>query len=168
MYEQVEKPKENISRAVANSVALKKSNGKQGFGFVDNRGKTCVQRVIGGTNGITDATLVVHRNGAAFPAVHFGYTNGDTVATLRASIIARLGVQSSSFRITDIYGTALNDLTVLFNGGQYLAYLNNEVTSFNHEIPPERIGSDTSTPTHPPSGGWPDTPPGLPIQNQWG
>ncbi|NRD74766.1 hypothetical protein HQQ94_16385 [Shewanella sp. VB17] len=39
MYEQIEKPKENKSRAVANSVAQKKSNGKQGVGFVDNRQK---------------------------------------------------------------------------------------------------------------------------------
>jgi len=37
MYAQVEKPKENKSRAVANSIAQKKNNGKQGFGFVDNR-----------------------------------------------------------------------------------------------------------------------------------
>lgn len=44
MYAQVEKPKENTSpagrqesSAVGNSVAQKKSNGKQGFGFVDNR-----------------------------------------------------------------------------------------------------------------------------------
>jgi hypothetical protein len=37
MYEQVEKPKDNKSRAVANSAAQKKSNAEQGFGFVDNR-----------------------------------------------------------------------------------------------------------------------------------
>jgi len=37
MYAQVEKPKENKGRAVANSVAKKKNNMKQGFGFVDNR-----------------------------------------------------------------------------------------------------------------------------------
>jgi len=37
MYAQVEKPKENKSRAVANSVAQNKNNTKQGFGFVDNR-----------------------------------------------------------------------------------------------------------------------------------
>ena len=37
MFEQVEKPKENKSRAVANSVTQKKSDVKQGFGFVDNR-----------------------------------------------------------------------------------------------------------------------------------
>lgn len=40
MYEQIEKPKDNKSRAVANSVAQKKSNVKQGFGFVDNRAKS--------------------------------------------------------------------------------------------------------------------------------
>lgn len=37
MYAQMEKPKENKSRAIANSVAQKKSSEKQGFGFVDNR-----------------------------------------------------------------------------------------------------------------------------------
>ena len=44
MYAQVENTKENTSsadrqesRAVANSVALKKYAGKQSFGFVDNR-----------------------------------------------------------------------------------------------------------------------------------
>ncbi|MCW5204216.1 hypothetical protein VU11_07125 [Desulfobulbus sp. US2] len=47
MYEQVEKPKENKSRAVANSAAQKKSNGKQVFGFNDNRPDTVIQRKIG-------------------------------------------------------------------------------------------------------------------------
>jgi len=37
MYAQVEKPKENKGRAIANSVGQKKSHVKQGFGFVDNR-----------------------------------------------------------------------------------------------------------------------------------
>ncbi len=37
MYEQIEKPKENKSRAVTNSIAQKKNIVKQGFGFVDNR-----------------------------------------------------------------------------------------------------------------------------------
>ncbi|QDO85491.1 hypothetical protein FM037_22320 [Shewanella psychropiezotolerans] len=37
MYEQVEKPKGNKSKAAANSVAQKKGSVKQGFGFVDNR-----------------------------------------------------------------------------------------------------------------------------------
>ena len=37
MYEQVERPKENKIKAVANSVAQKKSDGKQGVNFMDNR-----------------------------------------------------------------------------------------------------------------------------------
>jgi hypothetical protein len=37
MYEQIEKPKENKSRVAASSVAQKKSNVKQGYGFVDKR-----------------------------------------------------------------------------------------------------------------------------------
>jgi len=46
MYAQVEKSKENKSRSVANSVAQKKSNGKQGFGLVDNRLETITQRKL--------------------------------------------------------------------------------------------------------------------------
>ncbi|MPY23405.1 hypothetical protein [Shewanella sp. YLB-07] len=44
MYEQVEKPKENKNRAVANSGTQKKNKVKQGFGFVDNRPDSVVQR----------------------------------------------------------------------------------------------------------------------------
>ena len=46
MYAQVEKPKENKSSSVANSVTQKKSNGKQGFGFVDKRPETIAQRKL--------------------------------------------------------------------------------------------------------------------------
>ncbi len=46
MYPKVEKPKENKSRAVANSVAQKQSNVKQGFGFVENRPETVTQRKL--------------------------------------------------------------------------------------------------------------------------
>lgn len=46
MYSQVEKQRGNKSRAVANSVAQKKSNGKQGFGFVDNRPDAVAQRKL--------------------------------------------------------------------------------------------------------------------------
>lgn len=46
MYEQVRKPKENNSRVVTNSVTQKKSDVKQGFGFVDNRMETIAQRKI--------------------------------------------------------------------------------------------------------------------------
>lgn len=46
MYAQVDKPKGNKSRAVANSIAQKKSKDKQGFGFVDNRTKFATQRLF--------------------------------------------------------------------------------------------------------------------------
>lgn len=46
MYVQVEKPKENKSRAVANSVAQNKINKKQGFGFVDNRPEVVTQKKL--------------------------------------------------------------------------------------------------------------------------
>lgn len=46
MYAQENKSSENKSRAVANSVARKKSNGKQGFGFVDNRPDAIDQRKL--------------------------------------------------------------------------------------------------------------------------
>lgn len=44
MYAQVEKPKEKKSRAIANSFAQKKSRGKQGYRFVDNRPEVITQR----------------------------------------------------------------------------------------------------------------------------
>ncbi len=44
MYAQVKKPEENKSSAIANSVAQMKSNGKQSFGFMDNRSETVTQR----------------------------------------------------------------------------------------------------------------------------
>ena len=47
MYAHVEKAKENKSRAVANSVGQKKSNIKQGAGFVDNRKETSQLQLIG-------------------------------------------------------------------------------------------------------------------------
>ncbi|MBE0370308.1 hypothetical protein [Pseudoalteromonas aurantia] len=44
MYAQIEKPKGHKGRAVASTVTQKKSNVKQGFGFVDNRPETIIQR----------------------------------------------------------------------------------------------------------------------------
>ncbi len=46
MYTQGETTRENKSRAVANSVVQKKSDGKQGFGFVDNRPEAITQRKL--------------------------------------------------------------------------------------------------------------------------
>ena len=45
MYAQVEKPKENKSRAVANSVVQKKSNVKQGFEFMNKSNKKTIQKM---------------------------------------------------------------------------------------------------------------------------
>jgi hypothetical protein len=45
MPEQLKKPKENKSKAVASSAAQKKSNVKQGFGFMDNRPASIVQKI---------------------------------------------------------------------------------------------------------------------------
>ena len=46
MYAQVEKSKENKSRAVANSVAQKQIGGKSTFQFVDNRPEAIAQRKL--------------------------------------------------------------------------------------------------------------------------
>jgi len=64
MYAQVEKAKDNKSRVVANSAALKKSNEKKGFGLVDNRsdtmsGRGIVQRAISKRNATSVAKDVV-------------------------------------------------------------------------------------------------------------
>lgn len=48
MYVQIEKSKENKSKAVANSVGQKKNGGKQGFGFIDNRLEVTAQRKLQG------------------------------------------------------------------------------------------------------------------------
>ncbi len=46
MYAQIEKPKENKTKAVANSVAQKKNNGGQGLKFIDNRPEAITQRKL--------------------------------------------------------------------------------------------------------------------------
>lgn len=46
MYEQIERSKENKSKAVANSVSQYKSNVKQCFGFVDHRPEAVGQRKL--------------------------------------------------------------------------------------------------------------------------
>ncbi len=73
MYAQVEKSRENKSRAVANSVAQKKSGGKQGFGFVDNRADAVAQRKI--ISLINNNSVVVQRTVHAELNGCNGYTN---------------------------------------------------------------------------------------------
>ncbi len=66
MYAQVEKQKENSfptnrqeSRAVANSTGLKKSKGKEGFGFVDNRPEAVAQRKLQKQGGVRPTDIHV-------------------------------------------------------------------------------------------------------------
>jgi hypothetical protein len=71
MYEQVEKSN-NKNRAVANSVAQKKSNEKQGFGFVDNRSESIAQRkilgmLINAQSPAQDTNLTIQRRLQAKP-----------------------------------------------------------------------------------------------------
>lgn len=56
MHTRVEKPKENQSRAIANTETQKKSNVKQEFGFVDNRSESAAQRKI---QGMAEKTNVI-------------------------------------------------------------------------------------------------------------
>lgn len=95
MYAQVEKPKENKVRAVANSVAQKKSNVKQGFGFVDNRPEAVVQRKLREAannyiapqkqttqTGYSNARLVIQKISDEEAGAYLGYTLGGTAPTL--------------------------------------------------------------------------------------
>jgi hypothetical protein len=86
MYEQIGKPKENKSRAVASTVAQKKSNVKQGFGFVDNRLQSSVQRnqqdVIKESN-FKDKKDLIQR----VPELAVGMTDKDYVAQLTTGAI---------------------------------------------------------------------------------
>lgn len=83
MYEQVEKPKENKSRAVANVVAQKKSNGKQGFGFVDNRSEFSMQRKNGGKviyNSTAESIQrIVNSNTSNNKPIHFHELSNETI-----------------------------------------------------------------------------------------
>ncbi|MZI92908.1 hypothetical protein F9817_06825 [Vibrio sp. CAIM 722] len=69
MYEQVEKPKENKSRAVDHSVAQKKNQMNQSYGFVDNRPELILQQRLKGKlktsnvqNGIQNQSFIIQRN----------------------------------------------------------------------------------------------------------
>ena len=68
MYAQVEKPKENKSRAVGNSIGQKKSNTKQVLGFVDNRPEAKSQKNL---------QLKNHGNIKAHQSMNNPASNGD-------------------------------------------------------------------------------------------
>jgi hypothetical protein len=95
MYEQLEKKKENKSRAVANSVARKKSNVNQSFGFVDNRPEAIAQRKIqeiaDKANGTPELKQLKAQTAAAIPAVS-GYANHNFWAGTVGSFIGGAGM----------------------------------------------------------------------------
>ncbi len=77
MYEQIEKPKENKNKAIANSAAQKKSNVKRGFGFVDNWPETIAQSKLQEmTNNCPQAMRI-----AQLQVASDNYTQQNTVET---------------------------------------------------------------------------------------
>jgi hypothetical protein len=62
MYAQVEKPKENKSRAVANSVAQKQSCGESTYQLVDNRPAAIAQRKLKGMVNNSNHSVIVQLN----------------------------------------------------------------------------------------------------------
>lgn len=60
MYKQTKKLKENRGKSVANSIAQRKSNKKQGFEFVDNRTEFTSQRKIQGISNSSGRIVQTH------------------------------------------------------------------------------------------------------------
>lgn len=132
MYEKVEKPKENKSRAVANSVTQEK-NDEQGLGFVDNRPDAIVQRKLQDNDaGLeNEANVVViktvsigqkaKQGGMSAEVSQFkggfvvdmGITNGKNVVAQRSEIIQRIIVMAD--KQVD-YGMIVNVYQMLVNG----------------------------------------------------
>jgi len=77
MYAQVEKSKENKSRAIAKSLAQKKSNVKQGFGFIDNRPNTITQRKLQEVINGAQTKQLKNTNDSVIQRVHCGHCNRD-------------------------------------------------------------------------------------------
>lgn len=79
MYEQIEKPKENKSRAVANSNAQKKNGVKQGFGFVDNRpeavAKRALQKIVNSGSQGSQLKTIRHSDSGSVIQPMFEYMN---------------------------------------------------------------------------------------------
>ena len=112
MYEQVNKPKENKSRAIANTVAQKQSNAKQGFGFVDNRPEAMMQRKVqsmkdANVNMSTPVQFALDDDGRAYKAhvldqdtpTWGSYVEANAIATARGRNGVR-GEMGSSLLLT--------------------------------------------------------------------
>lgn len=118
MYEQVEKPKENKSRASANSVAQKKNSAKQNFGFVDNRPESVVQRKL---QEIADDHLLL-RNPI------------QKKTTMSAEVLQRGGQLGKTYRTTK---ESLNPPKPVSTGGMWLVETE-AANGFHQQV---RIGS---------------------------
>lgn len=88
MYAHVNKTKENQSRAVATSISQKKNDGKQSFGFVDNRPENiALEKLLSG--GASQAIQRMHHNATdidsrAIQLWKIRYQNLDTGTTVIA------------------------------------------------------------------------------------
>ncbi|MFM2478179.1 hypothetical protein [Celerinatantimonas sp. MCCC 1A17872] len=106
MYEQVEKPKENESRVVANSVAQKKSDGKQGLGFVNNRPKPSLQHKIL-MQGDFVRPKVIQCYTVVTPTNNQSVDNWNATKDLRLADDGQIAVaQDSSYGSHDMWATA--------------------------------------------------------------
>ena len=105
MYAQVETKKENKSRAVANTVAQKKNNEKQGFGFVDNRQKGTAQFRVNKANVAGTRTLlsslsavkpVVQRSWTGKAATLLGTAAVGGISSLALPMVLPIGALAAS------------------------------------------------------------------------
>jgi len=83
MYEQVEKPRENKNRAVANSISQKQNGGKSTCQFVDNRPEAIAQRKpqeMENLSGMSLDDVKVHRNSGKSAQLHaHAYAQGSDI-----------------------------------------------------------------------------------------
>ncbi len=124
MYEQIEKPKENKSRAVANSVGRKKSNVTQGFGFVDNRHEAIMQKkaqsLADSSNQVNRQLKFSQQNGSIYRApVQFGKGDPDDPHLVHEGNYTRLDDTQvgEAIVVPDISGCAAVRLNVFSGRG---------------------------------------------------
>lgn len=96
MYAQVEKPKENKSSAVANTIAQNKSNVKQVLGFVDNRSEAVAQRKL------------QQKQGSAKPTIQMDKVSGKVQDAYNPKVendfsLKEHGIFSTRNKVTDEY-----------------------------------------------------------------
>ena len=125
MYEQVEKPKEDKSRTVAASVNQKKSNRKQGFGFVDNRPEAVVQRKLQTTTFDSTDTNIKNRNVHSFatsPPVMQLQVNMNEARLIYAHLNKKLP-NVSEFALFSYFQNLINDPEMTYD--KAIALINN-------------------------------------------